>query len=112
MTEQQGLIENKDNFIFKGFEPNRFLNAYCKQVYCLVEEKAPCNSTKTASLCKVNNTFEGTIRIVSDSSCTFLVTSSKAEPRMVVEDLYAQFAQKISHWIENRDIEPEHSLNI
>ena len=113
MTEQQCLIESKDNFIFKGFEPSRFLSSYCKQIYCLIEEKAPCNSRKTATILKSKKGYEGSIRIVSDS-CTFLVTSMQSEPRMVVKDLYAQFTQKISYWIKNRDIDyqPEHTLNV
>ncbi len=106
MTEQQ---QSKDNFIFKDFEPNRFLKAYCKQVYCLVEERAPSDATKIALLYRVRTGFEGSVRIVSES-CTFFITSIHSEPRLVVDDLYTQFTQKIFHWIQNRELDYQNNL--
>ena len=95
--------KHKDNFIFTGFEPNRFLKAHCKEIYCLIEEKSPSDASKTILLSRAKSGFEGSIRIVS-GSCTFLVNSSQSEPCLVVEDLYAQFNQKIFHWIRNREL--------
>ena len=110
---EQCIDREKDNFAFRGFEPNRFFKAYCKQIYCLMEERSPCDATKNALISRTKNGFEGSVRIIS-GSCTFLITADGSQPRLVIEELYSQFTQQIHKWIQNREFTPtkDHSATL
>ena len=90
-----------DNFVFKGFDPSDDLKVYCKEVYSLVEDKAPSESTKTASISKTNKGYEGSFRIASASGI-FTADSKNREAKSLIDELYKKMSLQILDWNKTR----------
>ena len=89
------------NFTFEGFDPSSDLKSYCKQIFCYVEDRSPCQSVKIASVVKVGDNYKGLIRVVSPAG-TFLVSSANKKPDHLIDDLYSQFSQQIYQRMSER----------
>ena len=96
----------KDNFIFNGFDPSSDLKLYCKEVYSLVEDKAPSESTKTAFITKTSTGYEGVLRVTSASG-VFKANSSHIEPKSLIDELYKKMSLQILDWKNSRYQHPE-----
>ncbi len=95
------MFVSTDNFEFKGFAPSDELRSYCKEIYSLMEDKAPSESTKKAFLVKTNSGYEGLLRITSASG-VFEADGKKQELKSLVDDLYKKMSLKILDWSKNR----------
>lgn len=89
------------NFQFIGFEPTDDLKTFSKEIFWLVEDKAPSQSAKSASLSKVDNSYSAHIKIHS-SSGVFEVDASNADARLCVEQVYAKAKLLLKEWAKSR----------
>ena len=94
---------NSDNFVFKGFNPSDDLKVYCKEVYSLVEDKAPSESRKIAFITKTNKGYEGSFRITSASGI-FKANSKNKEAKSLIDELYKKMSLQILDWNKTRNI--------
>ena len=94
-------LSGQDNFVFKGFDPTDDLKLYCKEVYSLVEDKAPSESTKTAFIIKTTKGYEGVFRVTSASGI-FKANSKHAKPKPLIDELYKKMSLQILDWKNNR----------
>lgn len=94
---------NLDNFLFKGFDPSDDLKVYCKEVYNLVEEKAPSESKKIAFISKTKKGYEGSFRITSASG-VFNVNSKSKEAKSLIDELYTKMSLQILDWNKTRGV--------
>lgn len=96
------MIFSGDNFEFKGFNPSDDLKVYCKEVYNLVEDKAPSESIKTAFISKTNKGYEGSFRVTSASG-VFKANSKNREAKSLIDELYKKMSLQILDWNKTRD---------
>ena len=52
-----------DNFQFIGFEPTNELKTYSKEVFWLMEDRAPSQSAMTAIVSKIENSYHTKVKI-------------------------------------------------
>lgn len=94
-----------DNFEFNGFEPNLELRRQCQEIYNLVEDRAPSESTKQASITKVSWGYKANLKVTSES-CIFEVSAREREPSHLVNELYRKFSAEILNWNRSRNLSP------
>ena len=92
----------KDNFIFNGFDPSKDLKLYGKEVYSLVEDKAPSQSTKTAYITKTKAGYEGVLHVTS-SVGIFKANSQHREAKPLIDELYKKMSLQILDWKNSRN---------
>ena len=92
---------NSDNFEFKGFNPSDDLKIYGKEVYCLIEGKAPSESKKTAFISKTNKGYEGSVR-VSSASGLFKANSENRSAKSLIDELYQKMSLQFLDWSQTR----------
>ena len=92
---------SSDNFVFKGFDPSDDLKIYCKEVYCLIEGKAPSESKKTACISKTNTGYEGSVR-VSSASGLFKANSESPSAKSLIDELYQKMSLQFLDWSQTR----------
>ena len=92
-----------DNFVFKGFNPSDDLKVYCKEVYSRVEDKAPSESKKTASISKTSMGYEGSFHVASASG-VFKANSRNREAKSLIDELYNKMSLQILDWYKTRDV--------
>ncbi len=92
---------NKDNFVFKGFDPSEDLKIHGKEVYSRVEDKAPSESTKIAFINKTHKGYEGTFRVTSASGI-FKVNSENRSAISLIDELYKKMSLQILDWSKTR----------
>ena len=94
------------NFEFEGFEPNAQLKQSCAEIYELVENRAPSESSKQVCIKKtLFGNYKGNLKITS-ASCIFEVSSEKKEPEQLMKDLYKKFTFEILNWNKKRNFHP------
>lgn len=94
-----------DNFEFNGFEPNLELRRHCQEIYNLVEDRSPSESTKQVSITKVTWGYKANLKVTS-ASCIFEVSVREREPSHLVNELYKKFSEEIINWNRNRIFSP------
>ncbi|MCY4513510.1 MAG: hypothetical protein OXB86_07465 [Bdellovibrionales bacterium] len=94
-----------DNFEFNGFEPNIELRRQCQEIYNLVEDRSPSESTKQVSITKVSWGYKANLKVTS-ASCIFEVSVREREPSHLVNELYKRFSEEIINWNRNRIFSP------
>ena len=92
---------SNDNFQFKGFSPSSKLRLYCKEVYSLVEDKAPSEGILIASIEKTNSGYEGAFKVAS-AYRIFKVDSKNPEAFPLIAELYNKMKLQILDWHHNR----------
>ena len=97
-------MERQDNFEFKGFSPKVDLRQKAKEIYNLVENRSPSESTKVASITKINKGYEIQLKITS-GSCAFNITTRKQNCSDAMDQLYEKFLDKILVWKKERSYE-------
>ena len=94
--------EQKQNFQFNGFTPNKKVKQQTQFVYDFIEKHAPSDSKKTASLTKKGNTYEARLKISSASDCSFEICSKEHKPTDSMKSLQKKFLDKIVNWNKTR----------
>ena len=94
-------LGSTDNFKFHGFSPSSKLRVYCKEIYSLVEDKAPGESAKVAFITKTDEGYVGGFRVASATG-VFEVGSKNREPFDLIEELYKKMSLQILDWNQNR----------
>lgn len=89
------------NFQFSGFEPTDDLKTFSKQIFWLIEDKAPSQSAKSATLSKTSDSFMATIKI-SSSSGVFEVDATSADAKDCVEQVFAKTKALLKDWAKSR----------
>lgn len=89
------------NFQFIGFEPTDDLKTFSKEIFWLVEDRAPSQSAKSASLSKVDDNYAAHIKIHS-SSGIFEVDANNADARVCIEQVYAKAKDLLKEWAKSR----------
>ncbi len=89
------------NFQFIGFEPTDDLKTYSKEIFWLVEDKAPSQSAQSARLSKVDDTFSAHIKIHS-SSGVFEADANDPDARVCIEQVYAKTKSLLKTWARSR----------
>ena len=92
-------------FEFKGFEPNSELKQKCREIFSLMEGRAPSESAKQVSITKIPWGYRGNLKITS-ASCIFEVSVKEREPSHLVNKLYKKFSMEILNWNKNRNLSP------
>ena len=98
-------MDELDNFEFNGFEPNVELKRRCQEIYCLMEDRAPSESTKQAIITKVTWGYKANLKITS-ASCMFEVSVRDREPSHLINELYRKFSAEILNWNRSRNLSP------
>ena len=100
-VKESMLNPNTDNFQFKGFYPSDKLRTYCKEIYSLVEDKAPSDGILSASIKKTNSGYEGFFKVAS-AYRIFKVDSKSVEPFSLIEELNKKIELHILDWHDSR----------
>ena len=98
-------MNSPDNFEFNGFEPNSELKRQCQEMYSLMEDRAPSESTKQASITKMPLGYKANLKVTS-ASCMFEVSAREREPLHLINELYKRFSEEILIWNQNRNLSP------
>lgn len=89
------------NFNFVNFEPENELKTFSKEVYWLMEERAPSRAAKNASIVKAENGYTSSIKIISTSG-TFEAEASSPDPKESINLSYEKMKAILKSWSENR----------
>lgn len=89
------------NFQFIGFEPTDDLKTYSKEIFWLVEDKAPSQSAKSASLSKTENSYSAHIKIHS-SSGVFEADANDPDAKICIDQVYEKTKVLLKDWAKSR----------
>ncbi|NQY99505.1 MAG: hypothetical protein HRT45_02425 [Bdellovibrionales bacterium] len=85
------------NFEFINFDPANDLKTFSKEVFWLVEEKAPSQAAKVAKIEKAGDEYRSEIKIVS-SSGTFQADYASGDPQASIEGAYLKIKDLLKSW--------------
>ena len=89
------------NFDFINFEPENELKTFSKEVYWLMEERAPSRAAKNATITKADDGYTSSIKIISTSG-TFEAEASSSDPKESINKTYEKMKALLKTWSENR----------
>ena len=89
------------NFKFINFEPENDLKTFSKEIYWLVEERAPSRAAKVASCEFGKSGFISRIKIVCTSG-TFEAQSQAVDARESIDIAYKKIKGVLKTWSDNR----------
>jgi ribosome-associated translation inhibitor RaiA len=89
------------NFEFINFDPANDLKTFSKEVFWLVEDKAPSQAAKLAKVEKQGADYRSEIKIVS-SSGTFQVDFVSPDPQAAIEGAYLKIKDVLKGWSQSK----------